>query len=78
MDSSSALTSKSLKPWFRPFRCRDCGADVGFRSRRRPWTERYVLPIVLLQPVRCGECFRREYQLIFRAVRDPSLSAGAS
>jgi hypothetical protein len=23
------------------------------------------MPLLLLQPVRCGECFRREYRLIF-------------
>jgi hypothetical protein len=26
--------------------------------------------MMLLQPVRCGECFRRDYRLIFTAVRD--------
>jgi len=33
-------------------------------------TERYILPLFLLQPVRCGECFRRDYRLIFTPVRD--------
>jgi hypothetical protein len=33
-------------------------------------TERYLLPLFLLQPVRCGECFRRDYRLIFTQVRD--------
>jgi hypothetical protein len=32
--------------------------------------ERYVLPLFLLQPVRCGECFRRDYRLILTPVRD--------
>ena len=50
--------------------CHDCGSEVGFRSRRRNFLERYLLPIVLLQPVRCGECFRRDYRLIFTQVRD--------
>jgi hypothetical protein len=53
-----------------PYRCRDCGSEVGFRSRRRTWTERFLLPLFLLQPVRCGECFRRDYRLIFTPVRD--------
>lgn len=53
-----------------PYRCRDCGSEVGFRSRRRSFTERFVLPLVLLQPVRCGECFRRDYRLIFTPVSD--------
>ena len=52
------------------YRCQDCGSEVGFRSRRRTFTERYLLPIFLLQPVRCGECFRRDYRLIFTQVRD--------
>ena len=50
--------------------CRDCGSEEGFRSRRRTFTERFVLPLLLLQPVRCGECFRRDYRLIFTPVRD--------
>ena len=53
-----------------PYRCQDCGSEVGFRSRRRTFTERYLLPLFLLQPVRCGECFRRDYRLIFTQVRD--------
>jgi len=32
--------------------------------------ERYLLPLFLLQPVRCGDCFRRDYRLIFTPVRD--------
>ena len=60
-------------PWFQQFtefRCGDCGGEVGFRSRRRTFSERYILPLFLLQPVRCGECFRRGYRLIFAQVRE--------
>jgi hypothetical protein len=53
-----------------PYRCHDCGSEVGFRSRRRTIIERFLLPLFLLQPVRCGECFRRDYRLIFTPVRD--------
>ena len=53
-----------------PYRCRDCGSEVGFRSRRRTLAERYLLPLFLLRPVRCGECFRRDYRLIFTRVRE--------
>ncbi len=59
--------------WFQKyfeFRCDDCGCKTGFRSRRRTLTERYLLPIFLLQPVRCAECFRRDYRLIFMPVRE--------
>ena len=54
----------------RPYFCRDCGSEVGFRSRRRTLTERLILPLFLLKPVRCGECFRRDYRLIFTSVRE--------
>lgn len=57
-------------PFAQPYRCRDCGNEVGFRSRKRTFTERYILPLLLLHPVRCGECFRRDYRLIFTPVRD--------
>ncbi|MGB8583462.1 MAG: hypothetical protein WCD47_21770 [Candidatus Sulfotelmatobacter sp.] len=52
------------------FHCDDCGSDIGFRSRRRTFSERYLLPVFLLQPVRCAECFRRDYRLIFMPVRE--------
>ena len=32
--------------------------------------ERFLLPVFLLRPVRCGECFRRDYRLIFTRVGD--------
>ncbi len=60
-------------PWFQrhlEFRCNDCGSEIAFRSRRRNFSERYLLPIFLLQPVRCGECFRRDYRLAFIPVQD--------
>jgi hypothetical protein len=63
-------TASSSQSWLQSFHCRDCGSEVGFRSRRRTLTERYILPLFLLQPVRCGECFRRDYRLIFIQVRD--------
>jgi len=60
---------QSLQSYFQ-FRCRDCSSEVGFRSRRRSVFERYLLPLLLLKPVRCGECFRRDYRLIFTEVKD--------
>jgi len=59
--------------WFQryfEFHCDDCGSDTGFRSRRRTFSERYLLPIFLLKPVRCAECFRRDYRLTFMPVRE--------
>jgi hypothetical protein len=64
------MSNSPDQPWIPPYRCQDCGSDVGFRSRRRTFSERYLLPILMLQPVRCGECFRRDYRLIFTQVRD--------
>jgi hypothetical protein len=52
------------------FHCDDCGGDTGFRSRRRTFSERYLLPIFLLQPVRCAQCFRRDYRLLFVPVKE--------
>jgi hypothetical protein len=59
--------------WFQKYleyHCVDCGGDVGFRSRRRTFLERYLLPIFLVQPVRCAECFRRDYRLMFVTVKE--------
>jgi hypothetical protein len=56
------------RPLISPYRCRDCGSESGFRSRPRTLTERLILPLLLMQPVRCGECFRRDYRLIFTSV----------
>ena len=67
------MTNDSPRPWFQDFTeflCRDCGSPVGFRSRRRTLFERFILPLFLLQPVRCGECFRRDYRLVSTRVKD--------
>jgi hypothetical protein len=59
--------------WFQKyleFHCDDCGSDTGFRSRARTFSERYLLPVFLLRPVRCSECFRRDYRLLFMPVKD--------
>jgi hypothetical protein len=55
---------------FKPFQCQDCGSSVGFRSRPRTLTEKYVLPVLLLRPVRCADCFRRYYRTVFIEVRE--------
>jgi hypothetical protein len=58
-----------------PFHCFDCGSESGFRSRPRTFSERYFLPIFLLQPVRCAECFRRDYRVIFTPVKERAQEA---
>jgi hypothetical protein len=69
------MTESPDSPFAQPYRCRDCGSEVGFRSRRRTLTERYILPLFLMQPVRCAECFRRDYRLIFTPVRERLMDA---
>lgn len=64
------MSTSPVSSFTHSYMCHDCGSEVGFRSRRRNFLERFVLPVMLLQPVRCGECFRRDYRLIFTVVRD--------
>ena len=56
------------------YRCRDCGRQQGFRSRPHTFMERYILPLLMMQPVRCAACFRRDYRLILTRVRKRSHS----
>jgi predicted RNA-binding Zn-ribbon protein involved in translation (DUF1610 family) len=65
-------TTSADELWFQhylEYQCADCGNETAFRSRRRTFSERFLLPLFLLQPVRCSECFRRDYRLIFMPVR---------
>jgi len=41
------------------FQCPDCGSPDAFRSRRRTFLEKYILPLFLLKPVRCANCYLR-------------------
>ncbi len=60
---------KNLRfPFAKPYRCRDCGKGIGFRSRPCTLMERYILPLTLMRPVRCAECSRRDYRPIFTPV----------
>jgi hypothetical protein len=43
------------------FHCPSCGADDAYHSRPRGFFEAYVLPVFLLQPVRCDRCYMRSY-----------------
>ncbi len=64
------MSDSPERSYFPPYHCKDCGSNVGFRSRRRNLAERYLLPLLLMQPVRCSECFRRDYRSIFTTVRE--------
>ena len=54
--------------WFR-YSCTDCGSDDGFRSTPRTFTERYIVPLLLMHPVGCANCFRRDWRSIFTPVK---------
>ena len=54
----------------RQFQCEDCGSQHGYRSRPRSLTEKYIMPVFGLRPVRCADCFRRTYEWIFVQVRE--------
>jgi hypothetical protein len=54
----------------REYQCLDCGGSDAYRSRRRTFLENYILPFLLLKPVRCTNCFRRSYVSVFTAARE--------
>lgn len=43
------MNDSSARRFIPPYRCSDCGSEVGFRSRRRTLSERFLLPLFLLQ-----------------------------
>jgi hypothetical protein len=56
------MSSDAELSWLRfvdEFRCRECGGDEAYRSRPRGWFEKYVLPLLLLRPIRCERCYHR-------------------
>jgi hypothetical protein len=54
------------------FHCPTCGGEVAYRSRTRTFTERFLLPLALLRPVRCGGCYRRKYAFLLTEVHERS------
>jgi hypothetical protein len=57
----SPLSRPSWSRRFEDFYCRGCGGDEAFRSRPRGFFEKHVLPMLMLQPVRCERCDHRSY-----------------
>jgi len=55
------LTSSSWCRFFEEFHCRGCGFQEAYRSRPRGFFEKYVLPLLLMQTVRCERCYHRGY-----------------
>jgi hypothetical protein len=45
--------------FFQRFVCHHCLSQRGYLSRPRNFPEKYLLPLMLLRPVRCGNCYRR-------------------
>jgi len=54
----------------RQYQCPDCSGPDAYRSRRRTFLEKYLLPVFLLQPARCANCFRRSSVPMFMRLRD--------
>ncbi len=57
------LVRPSWSQLFEEFYCRGCGGVEAYRSRPRGFFERYMLPLLLLQTVRCERCYHRTYAL---------------
>jgi len=55
------LARPSWSRFFEDFHCRECGGQEAYRSRPRGFFEKYVLPFLLLQTVRCERCYHRAY-----------------
>ena len=53
----------------RLFECKSCGGFIGFRSRPKNFRERFLLPLLFLRPVRCGNCYKRSYRSVAVPVR---------
>lgn len=57
----TAVEKSSWSRFFEEFHCRGCGAHEAYRSRPRGFFEKHVLPLLLLQAVRCERCYHRSY-----------------
>lgn len=53
------------------YRCPDCGGADAYRSRRRNFLEKRILPLFLLRPARCADCFHRTCVSLLVRVRGP-------
>jgi hypothetical protein len=62
----TTFSGPSWRHFFDEFYCRGCGAGEAYRSRPRSFFERYVLPLFLMQAVRCERCCHRSY--IFKTI----------
>jgi hypothetical protein len=49
------------------FYCPDCGHTEAYISRSRGFFEKLLLPLMMLRPVRCEQCYHRSY--VWRSIR---------
>jgi hypothetical protein len=63
--------------FFSHFICHGCFSERAYLSRPRTFTEKYVLPLLLLRPVRCADCYQRSWRPLSVAARrrSPALEA---
>jgi len=52
----------------REFHCTNCGSSAGYHSRPRNLLERLVAPVLRVQMVRCGDCYRRTFRPVSLAL----------
>jgi len=60
------------------FQCCHCRRNKAHLSRKRGVFERVLLPLLLLRPVRCDDCFRRQYVSVLCRVPERPQSADRS
>jgi DNA-directed RNA polymerase subunit RPC12/RpoP len=59
------------------FSCPHCRSEEVFRSHRRGFIERYLLPPFRMRPYRCIKCDTRFYSLSHSQTEDSSPDRGA-
>ena len=52
------------------FACHECNFKEAQLSHPRSLFERWLLPVILLRPVRCLRCYRRQYVNVFCIVQE--------
>jgi len=57
----SPLADPNTNDFSQEFTCRECGSHDAHRSRPRNFFEKRLLPLLMLQSVRCDHCCRRFY-----------------
>ena len=45
--------------FFVRFECKECGSERGYASRPRGFSEKHILPVLMMRPVRCADCYQR-------------------